>query len=247
MAAELHKIPDPAGPRVLEDDEPIAPSDRLVTLVARGSREAHQYRKLRHVVERQHREHGLQVVAVTSPGCGEGKTTTALNLAGALAQTPSARVLIVDADVFRPMVAESLGIAPGRPGLAEAVLKDGCGLAQTARHFSSLNLSVLLSGSGGDRAHDVLASPRCGAILRQARQLYDFVVIDTPPIVPLTDGGFLAEWVDGFIVVVAAHKTPRKALGDALDALDRTRILGVVFNRDDRPASAYYQSYGYRP
>ena len=79
--------------------------EQLVSLVAPTSVQADQYRGLRHSIERMHRDAGLQVLAVTSPGAGEGKTVTTLNLAGSLAQSPQTRVLVIDADLHRPSVA----------------------------------------------------------------------------------------------------------------------------------------------
>ena len=70
------------------------------------------------------------------------------------------------------------------------------------------------------------------------------MLIDTPPVVALADCRLLGPWVDGFIVVVAAHKTPRKLLAEALTLLEPAKVLGVVFNGDDRPTSAYYGYYG---
>jgi Mrp family chromosome partitioning ATPase len=81
--------------------------------------------------------------------------------------------------------------------------------------------------------------------LRDARSFYDYVVIDTPPVVPLADCRLLGRLVDGFIVVVAANKTPRKLLAEALNLLDPAKVIGLVFNGDNRPLAAYYGYYGY--
>jgi Mrp family chromosome partitioning ATPase len=98
-------------------------SEKLVSLVAPESYAADQYRALRHVIERRRRENGYHVIGVTSPCPGDGKTLTALNLAGALAQAAGSRVLVIDADLRRPSVAASLGLErPWSPGLSEALL-----------------------------------------------------------------------------------------------------------------------------
>ena len=81
--------------------------------------------------------------------------------------------------------------------------------------------------------------------MRDARAFYDYVIIDTPPVVPLVDCRLLGRLVDGFIVVVAAHKTPRKLVAEALNLLDAVKVIGVVFNGDDRPLAAHYGYYGY--
>ena len=81
--------------------------------------------------------------------------------------------------------------------------------------------------------------------MKEARRHYDWLVIDTPPVVPLPDCRLIERWVDGFLVVVAAHKTPRKLLAETLNLLDPAKVVGLVFNADDRPVSGYYGYYGY--
>jgi capsular exopolysaccharide synthesis family protein len=227
-------------------DEQLRLAEPLVSFLTPVSLEADQYRTLRPLVERRRDDTACHVLAVTSAAAGEGKTVTALNLAGALAQSSNSRVLIIDADLHRPSVAEYLGLADRRgPGLAEAILHEEYGLPQAVRRLESLNVSVLLAGDGKLGPYELLASPRFEKLLRDARAFYDYVIIDTPPVVPLVDCRLLGRCVDGFIVVVAAHKTPRKLVAEALNLLDPVKVVGVVFNGDDRPLAAYYGYYGY--
>jgi Mrp family chromosome partitioning ATPase len=97
--------------------------------------------------------------------------------------------------------------------------------------------------------HDILKSPRLQALFRDARDGYDFVIVDTPPLVPVADARLLAQSLDGLFLVVAAHKTPRKLLEEALNVLDSNRVLGIVLNRQDRPFFGYSRRYyeGYFP
>lgn len=224
--------------------------EQLVSLVAPTSVQADQYRALRHTVERLHRDGGLQVLAVTSPCAGEGKTLTTLNLAGSLAQSPRSRVLVVDADLHRPSVGEYLGIAPPYPaGLSDVLVQDDFDLARSVHRIDSLNLSVLPTAVCQTGAYELLNSHRFETLLKEARRSFDYVLVDTPPAVPLPDCRVLGRWVDGFLIVVAAHKTPRKLLAEALNLVDPAKIIGMVFNGDDRPAapySSYYGYYGYR-
>jgi len=220
--------------------------EELVSFLSPASLEADQYRTLRQLVERLRRESAFQVLAVTSATPGDGKTITTLNLAGSLVQSPNTRVLVIDADLHRPAVAGYLGLGDARThGLAETILHDDYSLGRAVRHLEPLNLSVLLSGDGHMAPYELLASPRLEGLLAEARRRYDYVLIDTPPVVPLADCRLLGRWVDGFIVVVAAHKTPRKLLVEALKLLDPEKVVGVVFNGDDRPLSPYYGYYGY--
>ena len=239
LAVEAHpRAEAPVDPR-----RPIA--EPLVSFRAPTSFEAEQYRALRHLVERLRRDQGPQVLAVTSPGASEGKTITTLNLAGSLAQAPDARVLVIDADLHRPSVANYLGFGRVRfPGLAEAILYED-GLARTVRRLDPLNISVLLTGAASVGSYELLTSPRLEEVLADARRQYDYVLIDTPPVVPLSDSRLLSGVVDGYILVVAAHTTTRKLVADALDLLGSARLAAVVFNGDDRPLSPYYGYHGY--
>jgi capsular exopolysaccharide synthesis family protein len=221
-------------------------NEALVSFSAPDSLEAEQYRTLRHIVERLAGEQHAQVFAVTSPGASEGKTVTTLNLAGSLAQSPGARVLIIDADLHRPQVANYLGQAHARAaGLAEAVMHEDYGFARTVRRLESLNLSVMLAGGGTVGTYELLTSPRLEQVLNEARQQFDYVLLDTPPLLPVADSRLIARLVDGYVVVVAANQTRRKAVNEALGMIDAAKIVAVVFNRDDGRSSSYYGYYGY--
>jgi capsular exopolysaccharide synthesis family protein len=222
-----------------------APAEQLVSLVAPASMEADQYRGLRHTIERM-RGNGVQMLAITSPGPGDGKSVTTLNLAGSLAQSKESRVLVVDADLHRPSVAKYLGIdEPDAPGLVDLILNEDASFGQIVRRLDALNLSVVLPGVCHSGAYELLNSPRLAARLKEARSSFDYVLIDTPPLLPLPDCRLIGQWVDGFIILVTAHRTPRKALAEALALLDSSKVLGTVFNGDDRPLAPYGGYYGY--
>jgi capsular exopolysaccharide synthesis family protein len=221
-------------------------AEQLVSLVAPSSIEADQYRALRHTIERLHRDSSLHVIAVTSPGAGEGKTVTTLNLAASLAQSPDTRVLVIDADLHRPSVGAYLGIdGASAPGLADVIRSGSPGFGDSIRQIPPFNLSVVLAGDVVSGAYELLNSPRMELLISEARNSFDYVLIDTPPVVPLPDSRLLTRWVDGFLIVVAAHKTPRKALAEALSLVDSAKTIGMVFNGDDRPLSPYSNYYGY--
>ena len=257
-AAPPAASPPPAAP------EPVAPSvfkapatatrppvdrasrigEHLVSLLNPTSFEAEQYRVLRHLVETLRKGANLQVVAVTSPGVGDGKTTTAINLAGSLAQAADARVLLVDMDLRRPAVAGQLGLSGGKRGLAEALLADsGLSLEDTVETLAHFNLSVLPAGRATVAPYELLKSPRLEALLDEARQRYDYIVLDTPPFVPVPDCRVITKSVDGFLVVVTVHRTPWGVLTEALDLIDPAKVVGLVVNGDDTRRSSYYDVY----
>jgi capsular exopolysaccharide synthesis family protein len=220
-----------------------APAAHLVSLVAPTSFEAEQYRMVRHVVERRHQETGLSVVAVTSPGGSEGKTTTAINLAGALAQAVDQRVMLVEADLRRPRMLEQLGLPPAAAGLAEAALDPAKTLDDVCQNCPTFNLTVLPAGNPPMAPYEILRSPRIPVLLAEARRRYDYVIVDTPPVVPCPDYRLIEPSVDGAILVVAADKTPREMVDSALDLLDRGKTLGLLFNGGR--GSPEYEAYGY--
>ena len=217
--------------------------EHLVSLFNPTSYEAEQYRVLRHVVETLRKGANLRVVAVTSPGVGDGKTTTSINLAGALAQSPDARVLLADMDFRRPSVARELGLGPSKRGFVDAVLEGSLTLEDILKNLPNFNLSILPAGRAVVAPYELLKSPRLEALLKDARQRYDFIVLDTPPFVPVPDCRLIAKYVDGFIVVVSAHRTPRGVLAEALDLMDPAKVVGLVFNGDDVRRPSYYDVY----
>jgi capsular exopolysaccharide synthesis family protein len=222
----------PSSPRV---------DQHLVSLLKPASFGAEQYRALRLKVEQLHRSANLSVVGVTSPEAGDGKTLTAINLAGALAQAPEARVLVVDADLRRSSMTEYLGLEGSRGrGLVGAIFDPDLCLKDIVEPCPPFNLSVVRVGRRPSAPYELLKSPRLGQLLEEARQQYDYVVLDMPPIVPLPDCGVIGRLVDGFLVVVSAHKTTRKLIEEALKALDPATVLGLVFNGDDQPVTGYY-------
>lgn len=231
--------------RGVPDPRPTARSrldESLASLLSPHSFEADQYRVLRQFLDQARTARPLKVVAVTSPAPGDGKTTTAVNLAATLAQSPDIRVLLVDVDLRRSLVARALGLDAKASGLATGVVEEDGDLGAVVQS-TPFNLDVVTAGAPPANAYQVLESPRVGRLLDQARRAYDYVVLDTPPVLLVPDCRLMEQWVDGFLVVVGAHRTPRKLLAETLNALEPDKVLGIVFNRDERPISGYYKQY----
>ena len=215
----------------------------LVSLTSPASFAAEQYQGLRLTVERLGRARDLKVLAVTSPAAGDGKTVTAINLAGALARGGDERVLLIDADLRRPTVARQLGLTDARIGLADALAGPELPLTDVVQPFGNYNLDIIPAGTVRSGISQILRSPRLDAFLQQARQRYGYIVLDTPPLLPVFDSALLAKSVDGVLMVVSANQTPRKLLGEALNMLEPSKVVGIVFNRDQRPMFGYYNAY----
>ena len=238
MAASLTRARETTDPREARGH----PDQRLVSVLSPHSFEADQYRVLRQFLDAARAARPLKVVAVTSAAAGDGKTTTAVNLAVTLAQSPGARVLLVDADLRRPLVARTIGLDETASGLVEGAMSERADLESMVRS-TPYNVNVVTAGQPPPNAYQVLESPRVAQLLDQARDAYDYVLLDTPPVLLVPDCKLMARWVDGFLLVVSAHRTPRKLLAETLNALEPDTVLGIVFNRDDRPLSGYYRQY----
>ncbi len=215
----------------------------LVTLYAPSSFAAEQYQGLRLTVERLKRARDARVIAVSSPAAGDGKTVTSINLAGALARGSDARVLLIDADLRRPAVAGRLGLEADTPGLANTIANDESKLLGYVQRLDVFNLDVISAGVVSGSVNQLLRSSRLEAFIKEARDHYDFVIVDTPPLLPVFDTSLLSRCVDGMLIVVAANQTPRKLLAEALNLLDPSKVLGIVFNSDNRPMFGYYHGY----
>ncbi len=203
---------------------------------------AEQYRVLSHIVQ-QVGKLDKRLIAITSPVAGDGKTTTSINLAATLAQSSGSRILLVDADLRRGSLGEQLGFGRSAgPGLAGAIATP-CSLESVVRRRPGLSFAVLPAGVCPPMPYEALRSGRMGEILAEARQQFDHVLLDTPPVVPVADLRGLSEWLDGIFLVVSAHVTPRGLLDEALSAMDPEKVLGLVYNGDDLALSRQYRSY----
>ncbi len=216
--------------------------NRIVMLADPQSVAGQQFGILALKLRRRMEESGGKVLVVTSATGAEGKSVTAVNLALALASCVNGKVLLIDADLRLPQVADRLGIDPEK-GLGDW-LKNSAGEAKDYVTQAE-DLDVI---SGGLKPADpvaVLASPRMREILAQLRQTYECIVIDSPPVVPVADSHVLAELGDGVLVVVRAGRTRPELFRRALESLETAKVLGVVLNGLDIAASPYAYAYRY--
>lgn len=224
---------------------PTGMDNHLVSLLTSNSFEAEQYQTLCHLIEQLHEKTELAVIAVSSAMPGDGKTTTSINLAGALTQASGARVLLIDFDLRRPSISEYLGERErAHPGILDLVRNPNLALDDLTITFPSLlNLRILYAGGEATTPYEVFKSAQVEEILADARRQYDYVILDTPPIVPFPDCRLLEQIVDGFLLVVAAHKTPRKLVEEAINILNPDKIVGLIFNKDDSRSVSGYADY----
>ncbi|MFF2843312.1 polysaccharide biosynthesis tyrosine autokinase [Paenarthrobacter sp. NPDC057981] len=180
---------------------------------------------------------------VTSALPGEGKSTTATNLAISLAQAGQ-RVCLVDADLRRPMVDQYLGLERS-VGLTTALV-GVADLEDLLQPWGNEQLSVLTSGSIPPNPSELLGSTEMQRLIQRLEAQFDTVVIDAPPLLPVTDAAVLSQHVGGVVVVVSAQKTRQPSLEKALQALSlvKANVLGVVLNRLPTKGPDAY-AYGY--
>lgn len=185
-------------------------------------------------------------IVVTSSLPGEGKSTTAINVAITLADAGS-RVALVDADLRRPSVATYMGLE-GTTGLT-TVLIGRAAVDDVLQPWGNGQLHVLPSGQVPPNPSELLGSVAMARLLERLTRDYDMVVVDTAPLLPVTDAAILARLTGGALVVVGADKLHRNQLGESVGALETVgaRILGVVLNRQPRKQGDAYAYYDYAP
>ncbi|HVS83775.1 MAG TPA: CpsD/CapB family tyrosine-protein kinase [Pyrinomonadaceae bacterium] len=218
----------------------------LVAITAPRSPECEQFRALRTRLLEAGERKRMRAFVVTSPGVGEGKTLTALNLGWLMAQTDGVTALVIDADLRQPCAAEYLGIAT-ECGLSE-VLTGETRLTEAIVKLKPAGLHVLPGGAAREDVAELLSGPRFARLLDEARKLFDYIIIDAPPLGIFTDANLLINRADAALLVVRASKTRYAIVDRLLEQLPRERILGVVLNRAETQPddTAYYHQSRYQ-
>jgi capsular exopolysaccharide synthesis family protein len=220
-----------------------ATSKPLLTQTAPQSPRAESFRQLRTNLQFAHVSHQSKTVLMTSSLPGEGKSTTATNLAIALAQAGQT-VALIDADLRRPMVAEYLGLERDA-GLTTALI-GRADVNDLLQPWGEDNLYVLTSGQVPPNPSELLGSEKMKEILLRLEAEFDAIVVDAPPLLPVTDAAVLAQQVGGVVLVVGSQKVRTTDLEKSLAALAMVDadLLGIVLNRlPAKGPDAYAYSY----
>lgn len=183
----------------------------------------------------------LRTLMVSSALPRDGKTLTSANIAVTLAQSYKQKVLLIDGDIRRPSLHHLFGL-PNSAGLAD-VLKPGGSLRVPQTQLSPF-LTVLTAGQTDEATMAGLLSERMRTLVADAKQHFDWVILDTPPVALVSDANILASLVDGVILVIGAGATPLAAVQHAIAAFGREHILGVVLNRVVTPRKRGHGYYG---
>src|ERR1051326_8456342 len=234
-----------AGGFVSYDISPARVEPHLVAISQPRSAYCEQFRALRTRILQAGERLQMRAFVVTSAGVGEGKTLTALNLGWLLAQTDGIRALVIDSDLRRPCATDYFGI-DANIGLSE-VLGDQISLEDAVVRLDPSGLYLLPGGQPRDDVAELLSGPKYTRVLNEARRMFDYIIIDAPPLGIFTDANVLMSRADGAMLVVRAGKTRYSAVDKLLEQIPRERLLGVVLNRaEEQPETTnYYYQYRY--
>lgn len=234
--------PEQGGGRTLAPAWVSTDKTSVVTLSDPFSIAAEQYNLLALKVHRQLAGNGARILLVASAAGGEGKTVTAVNLAVALSRISGDRVLLVDADLRKPSVHRCLGLDLNK-GFTDFLAKPEDSLGEYLRQLNGLSI---FPGSRNRLIPVSALSPRnLGAVFARFRREFQFIVVDSPPLVPIADSHVLAGLSDGVVVVARARTTSRELFQAALENLRGANLLGVVLNDVDFERSRYAYAYQY--
>lgn len=200
-----------------------------------------QYRRLGTALHHAQVRDGIRTVMVASAVANEGKTLSATNLALTLSRSFSKRVLLIDGDLRRPSVHQLLHIE-NRDGLSSILKHPDAGFAPQTL---SSTLSVITSGDPDPDPVALLVSDAAGRLLSDVSARFDWVVVDTPPVVLFPDAEIFAGRLDRCVMVVNAAKTASPVAAQAVATIGASRILGVVLNRAEAGEISAGYGYGY--
>jgi succinoglycan biosynthesis transport protein ExoP len=223
----------------------VNPLEQSLLISRPNAPAAEAYRALRTAILLSSADEPLRVLLTTSPLGGDGKSTITYNLAVAFAQH-GRRVLVLDADMRKPS-AHTLFHTPKAPGLSEVLTGSVQFADAMIPHDSLTNLALLPSGTTPPNPAELLDSKRFDALLEEAKKQFDLIIIDSPPVLMVTDPVILSTKTDGVIVVLRSQKTTKPVLKRAVEVLHRSygRKLGFVVNGMDTKSVEYYYTYGY--
>lgn len=208
---------------------------------------AEEYRRIRTNIDflQTDRANGVgQLIVITSSQPSEGKTTTAINVAAALAED-GAKVLLIDADLRHPSVAHHLGIE-GTAGLTH-VLSGQMGPKDVVQSYWKQNLHILPAGKRPANAGVLLGSDTMKFMVDQALTQYQYVIIDTAPLSVSNDGAVFGRWAKGLLLVAGRQACEKKALQEAASTLEvaQVPVLGFIFNFADPKKLHSHSNYYY--
>jgi capsular exopolysaccharide synthesis family protein len=217
---------------------------RIVAFYDEKSPVTEQYRTLRTNIQALEATKPIKAIAITSSIHGEGKTITAINLAISMAKDLNKKsILLVDADLRRTRITKYLGIT-SQLGLAD-LLTNGANIDEALLNIGVDNLTLLPAGKPPRNPAELLGANKMKNLLGALRSKYDYIILDTPPIIPLTDAGVVGAQTDGVIMVIQASRTQRGVIkhGEGLLKQAHAKLLGYILTNIQYHIPAYIYRY----
>jgi capsular exopolysaccharide synthesis family protein len=220
----------------------IVPNSRLVSVGEEESLGAEKFRFLAVRLRQMRQSRPLKKVLITSTIPQEGKSTVAANLACTLARRKQHKTLLLEGDLRRPTVAQKFGM--GRvPGLSEWLR--GETESRNIYRLEALGLWILPAGTAPENPLELMQSGKLAPLMDQLTEWFDWIVIDSPPVLPLADTSVWARMADGILLVTRSGVTEKQQLQRGLATLETKKLLGALVNSStDAAHSDYYQRYG---
>ena len=218
------------------------PNDKLEVLNNESSFISEQFASLKVRIDGTKTNRPTQVIGVSSPHTGDGKSLISSNLALCFARDPGRKVILVDCDLRNPALQEYFGI-PLEPGIKDYLTDNRLEPYCYIRRLGPLYL--MSAGGFTHNPVELLSDQRMQEMMDYLRQEFDTIVLDSPPLQPIADTSVVFRLVDGILMVIRRAKTPYRAVENAFETLDRSKLLGVVFN-DVKPQMLHtYYDYKY--
>src|SRR5579872_182375 len=234
------QAPSPPFPTFPSLEVCVTPASRLVFFTQPESLAAEKFRFLGVRLRQIRQNRTLKKVLVTSTIPEEGKSLVSVNLAGVLARRKE-RVLLIEGDLRRPTSADQLGL--GRlAGLSEW-LQGGLEAVSNIYHLEGPGFWIMPAGSPPANPLELMQSGRLSKLMTQLATMFDWIIVDSPPLLPLADTTVWARLTDGTLLVASEGRTEKSALLSGLEILKKSDLLGVVLNGCSKSETNYYQRY----
>jgi capsular exopolysaccharide synthesis family protein len=218
------------------------PNNRLVCFTEGQNLAAEKFRFLGMSLQNLRRERPLKKVLITSTIPQEGKSTVSANLACTLARTTQRRTLLLEGDVRRPSLSQMFGVG-AYPGICECLQGDR-NLVNSVYYLEGPGFWFLPAGRAPNHPLELLQSGRLAATMDQLAAWFDWIIIDSPPVMPLADTSVWMRQAEGILLVLRQGTTEKGQLQRGLEAIERKKLIGAVLNGSSKPArNDYYHDH----
>lgn len=248
----LHLPPEEPGENGWDKDiktlRNLKPDNRVVAYHFPDSMISEQYRMLRTNLKNDLLKTNAHVILVSSAIWGEGKTVTSTNLAMILSEEKEVKVALIDADLRRGKIAEYMGLDKKRPGLTK-FLSEEIDPRDVLLRNSRSNLAIMPCGESVKNPSTLLNSPKFRLLIAELRTHYDYIIIDSPPIMSVSDAGIMCRYVDGILFIIQIGRTPKSLIAHSnlLFKQAGARMLGYILTNVEYHSAdyRYYDKYDY--